>query len=455
MAADLKLEILYYRTASDFEMEFNLCGCCSMRMLTDKPNEKKELLNSLLTSVNRSRVTVVVGELYSEEGIINVVSKAIGKKLSDAQKNLYTVPEHCDSLLPAGCIPLVSDKGALVGCIIESGPQAIILLTNDRVLRHSVLKSTLYDYLKLLSHNSGPADIASSLYRGKHSAPQEEIKPEQLSETLKEEETHIPLNHAITPKELGENIIMSSSVVKPVFDDDDDDTYYEPVKRKKKVYGVLSAFICIFASILLFAAGCAGYYFVYEPLAAEKLYEELEKENAYSLEDMNSDFFAVLSSPVIGINYPVVFNDSSNYYSSHLFNGKVNRFGTPYTLSVKKAENIVIHGFSDNGGFGAFTDYFDKKSNGIISTAPRLCLQTTKSSEYYAIFSVFDATDISFDYLRSNFIDKTEKEEFINTACGFDVSGAEITPEVDDMLLTVVCEEKNRTIVIIASKSEE
>ena len=33
---NLKVDIIYYKTSSDFELEFNLTGCCRMRLFKDK-----------------------------------------------------------------------------------------------------------------------------------------------------------------------------------------------------------------------------------------------------------------------------------------------------------------------------------------------------------------------------------------------------------------------------------
>ena len=30
MFQNLKVDVIYYKTNTDFEMEFNLCGCCRM-----------------------------------------------------------------------------------------------------------------------------------------------------------------------------------------------------------------------------------------------------------------------------------------------------------------------------------------------------------------------------------------------------------------------------------------
>ena len=40
MFQNLKVDVIYYKTNSDFEMEFNLCGCCRMRLLSDKTPDK-------------------------------------------------------------------------------------------------------------------------------------------------------------------------------------------------------------------------------------------------------------------------------------------------------------------------------------------------------------------------------------------------------------------------------
>ena len=37
----MKVDVIYYKTNTDFEMEFNLCGCCRMRLLTDKAPDRK------------------------------------------------------------------------------------------------------------------------------------------------------------------------------------------------------------------------------------------------------------------------------------------------------------------------------------------------------------------------------------------------------------------------------
>ena len=47
MLENIKLDIIYYRTPKDFEMEFNLCGCCRMRLLNSIADDIKSLINCM------------------------------------------------------------------------------------------------------------------------------------------------------------------------------------------------------------------------------------------------------------------------------------------------------------------------------------------------------------------------------------------------------------------------
>ena len=80
MIQNLKVDIIYHLTPSDFEMEFNMCGCCRMRLLNDKTTDKKSFIKSLARAVSRSRVIMVCGPLFSENGIISTEATAIGSR---------------------------------------------------------------------------------------------------------------------------------------------------------------------------------------------------------------------------------------------------------------------------------------------------------------------------------------------------------------------------------------
>ena len=69
MIQNLKVDIIYHLTPSDFEMEFNLCGCCRTRLLNDKTSDKKSFVRALARDVARSRVIIVCGPLFGAESI--------------------------------------------------------------------------------------------------------------------------------------------------------------------------------------------------------------------------------------------------------------------------------------------------------------------------------------------------------------------------------------------------
>ena len=43
MVQNLRVDIIYHLSPSDFEMEFNLSGCCRMRLLSDKTSDKTSI----------------------------------------------------------------------------------------------------------------------------------------------------------------------------------------------------------------------------------------------------------------------------------------------------------------------------------------------------------------------------------------------------------------------------
>lgn len=150
MLQNIKVDIIYYKTNTDFEMEFNLCGCCRMRLLTDKSQDKKSLVHSLARAVSRSKVIIIAGSLFGEDGIINVVSNAIGKSLSEVDNKLYGISGSDKISVINGATPLVTSEGYFGGCIIESGPQSMILLSDNKNIRKSIMTSLIHPYIEEL-----------------------------------------------------------------------------------------------------------------------------------------------------------------------------------------------------------------------------------------------------------------------------------------------------------------
>lgn len=148
MFQNIKVEIIYYKTATDFEMEFNLSGCCRMRLLTDKAPDRKTMINQLARAVNRSRIIMITGSLFGEDGVIKTSSAAIGRKLTVVDNEQYGIESKEEIKIIENAIPLVSDNGIFGGCIIEQGPQTLIVLTENKDLRKNIMQNLIHSYIK-------------------------------------------------------------------------------------------------------------------------------------------------------------------------------------------------------------------------------------------------------------------------------------------------------------------
>ncbi len=150
MFQNMKVDIVYYKTNSDFEMEFNLCGCCRMRLLTDKATDRKLMVHSLARAVSRSRIIMVVGPLFGEEGSIATTASAIGSSLEKVDNKLYGIRTDAPINIIAGATPLVTSDGFFGGCIIERGPQTMILLSESRTVRKTIVENLIHPYISEL-----------------------------------------------------------------------------------------------------------------------------------------------------------------------------------------------------------------------------------------------------------------------------------------------------------------
>lgn len=166
MLQNLKVDIIYHLTNSDFEMEFNMCGCCRMRLLSDKTADRKSLIGALSRAVSRSRIIIACGPLFSADGLIATVATAIGSKTAAVDNAAYGINGDETINIIAGSTPLVTPEGYFGGCIIESGPQTIILLTENRAFRKSIMQTLIHPYIEEMSvipikEKSAPAPAQS------------------------------------------------------------------------------------------------------------------------------------------------------------------------------------------------------------------------------------------------------------------------------------------------------
>lgn len=149
MFENFKSDIIYYNTNADFELEFNLCGCYrKMRLLHDKCSDKKTLLLSLSRAVSRSRIIIITAPLFSDERIINTIAAAIGSSVETIDNAAYNIKSDVEIEVIKDSVPLVTSDGFFGGCIIESGPQTLILLTDNKNVRKTIMNDLIHPYVE-------------------------------------------------------------------------------------------------------------------------------------------------------------------------------------------------------------------------------------------------------------------------------------------------------------------
>lgn len=151
MQQNIKVDIIYYLSGTDFEMEFNLCGCCRMRLLTDRVSDGKSFVNSLARAVSRSRVIICCGPLFGANGLISQIAKSIGKELEVLNSKSYGLNSNDEIKIVKGATPLITKDGSFGGFIIESGPQTIIALSESKNIRKSLMNNLIHPYIEELS----------------------------------------------------------------------------------------------------------------------------------------------------------------------------------------------------------------------------------------------------------------------------------------------------------------
>ncbi len=147
MGKDMKLEVIYYRLNSDVKLEFGLHGDYPLRLLTDTCNDPKSFLHSLKRAVQRSAVIITVGGFNYDCYLPSVLALSVGRGTVelDLQKN-GIVNIDCPAIIPDNSYPIVMN-GTFCGCVLESGPQSIIMLTDNKRTRLDVIQKLIVPYL--------------------------------------------------------------------------------------------------------------------------------------------------------------------------------------------------------------------------------------------------------------------------------------------------------------------
>ena len=113
---------------------------------------KKEFIKTLARNVARSRVIIACGPLFGNDGLISVVGTAIGSGVALCDNKTYGINDDQPIHIINGSTPLVTPDGYFGGCIIESGPQTLILLTENRAFRKVIMQNLIHPYVEEISY---------------------------------------------------------------------------------------------------------------------------------------------------------------------------------------------------------------------------------------------------------------------------------------------------------------
>lgn len=484
--ADMRLEIIYYKIKSDFEMEFRLAGSKNykLRTITCLTKTPKEFVWALSRAVGRNCIIMVVGKLQGELELYDLIAKSTSHPLCAADLSKYGITY--DYQLPEGATPLVTADNRIVGCLLENGVQSIIVLSDEKPLRDAAIKELIKPYL---------ADIKSSLSQPvqqeqtenkedaeqKEALPQEAPEPEAAIAVAADEpiEQEPPQKEETSEEETNEEAFEISSFSA------NDDTQDEPEyiakedgiipkkKRGKKALRILLAFFIAFAILVV---GGFSYFKFLMPLHANAVYKnaaELLGQNSESLPESaltrfgalyekNSAFSGWLSIGGTDISLPVVSaqNKIDGYYTDHLYNGHYNLCGTPYVAKQFTADsyfrNIVIY-TEGNWVNNYFYELHNYDSLEFYKSAPIITFDSLYSQNTWKIFStfIFSGDNKPVDYEKDTFFDDNAFAEHINALAAASSIVTTVELSKDDEILTLVNKTENgKTAVVVARKTK-
>ena len=155
----LKTEIIYLKCATDFEFEFNLNAAVQMRLFTECPADDKAFLSALSLAVSRSRAIIITSKF--DEALITKLAGSIGFKTETIVPEEYGITKMETDKLITGGVPLVTEDGIYAGIILESGPQSLIIITNERKTRKALMNKLVHTYLLDVANSVNSAPIVA------------------------------------------------------------------------------------------------------------------------------------------------------------------------------------------------------------------------------------------------------------------------------------------------------
>ncbi len=247
MLENIKTEIVYYKIPKDFELEFNICGCCNMRLLTSTEEDENKLLSVMARAIERNKIIIITGLLNDDT--IEKIASSIGYETETVDNaKIYHTNSPFNKTIK-GSVPLITEQAILGGCIVECGPQCLILLSSEKPIQREIMKNLIEPYIHAVSEleNNYNDDITAD------TAPSPDTFEEQIVTTEADD---------FTVNDDTENAEEQVEVVPPLQIDPDEIIHEEPEKTKKG-FTVATLIILI---LLLAVLGLLAYFLVILPV---------------------------------------------------------------------------------------------------------------------------------------------------------------------------------------------
>lgn len=260
----LKTEIIYLKCATDFEFEFNLNAAVQMRLFTECPADDKAFLSALSLAVSRSRAIIITSKF--DESLITKLAGSIGFKTETIVPEEYGITKMETDKLITGGVPLVTEDGIYAGIILESGPQSLIIITNERKTRKALMNKLVHTYLLDVANsvNSAPVVAETDTDATVDTEVVEEtvvgddvtdtitdVVTDDITDVVTTDTVESATEEVVVTTESGNEDVIEDPVIYGLDDADDVEDEIPTAQPKKRSMGIFTAILAIILFLLV------------------------------------------------------------------------------------------------------------------------------------------------------------------------------------------------------------
>lgn len=469
------IEGIYLNTEVDSTFD-NMMSSVADYTGSVKAESTKDFLLALSNAVERSKIVMALGPLFGKSGLINIMSKGLSLPMAEVDWQAIGIEPILDAALPKGAVPLISSDDTLVGMILESGEQSIIVLNENADMRAEMLETYIEPYIGLKSveavnePSTDGINLSDIPEGGDFNGGYDEI--------------------------IGEGYYVSGgkTIVDDLFDNKSDgnrigfieekDFVLEDEPKKEKKPSKIKKFIVPIIAVLLVGAIIGGYFGYTEFYMPSKCRDDYAVLRTYKDEDgdksllhkneivqygklyeINNDMIGWLSIEGTGIDYPVVSaaKRSESHYKRRTFSGIYGSYGTPYIkheygLNSAYPLNLAIFGNNTEDGnmFSDIEKYLDIE---YYKAHPIITMNSILYDDTWKIVSVMpmdkNLQTAAVDYTKSYADEASIPKDYINALSTYSFINCADTADTEDHLLTLIApysKDKDINIVVTARR---